>query len=177
MRRGQGGRAATAAERADPWEVAVKLLAMRALTAHELRQRLVRRGYAADEIEAVVARLIASRYLDDVEYARAWARARAHRHSLGPVRLVRELRSKGIPEAEISRAVREAFGERDAREAAEAAAGRKVQELRGVPPEVARRRLGGFLTRKGFAVEIVLALCRKYFPHGEDPNDPMTNDQ
>jgi hypothetical protein len=84
---------------------------------------------------------------------------------------------KGIAEAEISRAVREAFGERDAREVAGAAAARKLQTLRGVAPEVARRRLGAFLTRKGFAVEIVLALCRKYFPHGEDPNDPMTNDQ
>jgi regulatory protein len=176
VKRGWASKEGRAAERADPWEVAVKLLAMRALTAHELRQRLARRGYAADEIQQVVARLVASRYLDDVQYARAWAHARAHRHSLGPARLARELRSKGIAEAEISRAVREAFGERDAREVAEAAAARKRQELRGVSPEVARRRLGAFLTRKGFAVEIVLALCRKHFPHGEDPNDPMTND-
>ena len=177
MKRGWASKEGRAAQRADPWEVAVKLLAMRALTAHELRQRLARRGYAADEIQAVVVRLVASGYLDDVQYARAWAHARAHRHSLGPARLARELRSKGIAEAEISRAVREAFGERDAREVAGAAAARKLQTLRGVAPEVARRRLGAFLTRKGFAVEIVLALCRKYFPHGEDPNDPMTNDR
>lgn len=159
-------------ERPDPWEVAVKLLAMRALTTEEVRRRLARRGYDAEQIQAVIARLTASRYLDDAEYARAWARARAHRRSLGPARLARELQARGIAEPVISGAVREAFAERGARELAEAAAVRKLQGLQGVAPEVARRRLGAYLTRQGFAVEIVLALCRQYFPHGEDPNDP-----
>lgn len=171
MKRGQGGREAKAAEPPDPWDAAVKLLGMRALTTQELRQRLARRGYAADQIQAVVARLTASRYLDDAEYARAWALARAHRHSVGPARLARELRSKGIAETEISRALREAFGERDAREVAEAAAVRKLKALQGLAPEVARRRLGAFLIRRGFAVEVVLALCRKHFPDTDDPND------
>ena len=144
---------------------------MRALTTHELRQRLARRGYAADQIQTVVARLAASRYLDDAEYARAWACAQAHRHSVGPARLARELRSKGIAEAEISDALREAFDERDAREVAEAAAVRKLKTLQGLAPEVARRRLGAFLTRRGFSVEFVLALCRKHFPSVAEPMD------
>lgn len=169
MKRGQGGRETPASERPDPWDVAVKLLGMRALTTQELRQRLARRGYVADQIQAVVARLTASRYLDDEEYARAWARARAHRHSVGPVRLRRELRSKGIAETEISDALREAFGERDARDVAEAAALRKLKTLQGLAPEIALRRLGAFLTRQGFTAEVVLALCRKYIPTVEDP--------
>jgi regulatory protein len=167
----QGGRGTPASERLDPWDVAVKLLGMRALTTLELQQRLARRGYVADQIQAVVARLTASGYLDDEEYARAWARARAHRHSVGPARLRRELRSKGIADTEISDALREAFGERDAREVAEAAAVRKAKTLRGLTPEVARRRLGAFLTRQGFAVEVVLALCRKHFPSLAEPMD------
>jgi len=171
VKRGQGGREATAAERPDPWEVAVRLLGMRALTTQELRQRLAERGYAQDQIQPVVARLTASRYLDDAEYARAWAVARAHRHSVGPARLARELRSKGIAEPEISGVLREAFGERDAREVAETAAVRKAKTLRGLTPEVARRRLGAYLTRQGFAVEVVLALCRKHFPSLAEPMD------
>jgi regulatory protein len=171
VRREQGGREGTAAERPDPWEVAVKLLAMHALTTQELRQRLARRGYAPDQVQAVIVRLTASRYLDDAEYARAWARARAHRRSLGPARLTRELHAKGIGEGEISSALREAFAERDARESAEAAAVRKLQGVRALAPEVARRRLAAYLTRRGFAVEIVLALCRKHFPSVEEPED------
>ena len=171
MKRGQGGREAKAAEPPDPWDVAIKLLGMRALTTQELRQRLARRGYAPDQIQAVVVRLTASRYLDDAEYARAWAIARAHRHSVGPARLARELRSRGIAEREISGVLREAFGERDAREVAETAAVRKLKALQGLAPEIARRRLGAFLTRRGFAVEVVLALCRKHFPSVEGPED------
>jgi regulatory protein len=156
------------AERPDPWEVAVKLLTLRALSTQELRQRLARRGYVADQIRAVVARLTASRYLDDAEYARAWARARARRHSVGPARLAQELRSKGILDTAISAALREAFSERDAGQVAEDAASRKLKALQGLPPEVARRRLGAFLTRQGFTGEVVLALCRKHFPSLDD---------
>ncbi len=144
---------------------------MQALTTQEIRQRLARRGYVAEQIQAVIARLSASRYLDDGEYARTWARARAHRHSVGPARLTRELQSKGIADAEISAALREAFSERDAREVAESAALRKLKALHGLAPEVARRRLGTFLTRQGFAVETVLALCRKHFPSVGDSED------
>lgn len=171
MKRGQSGKEATAADRPDPWEVAVKLLGMRALTTQELRQHLARRGFAADQIQAVVARLAASRFLDDAEYARAWAHAQAHRHSVGPARLARGLRSKGIAEAEISDALREAFGEQNAREVAARAAVRKLKTLQGLGPELARRRLGAFLTRRGFSVEIVLALCRKHFPSLAEPMD------
>jgi regulatory protein len=142
---------------------------MRALSSEELRRRLARRGYPPEKISAVLARLTASRYLDDVEYARAWARSRAHRRSLGPTRLAQELRAKGLAEGDIARALREAYTERGAREVAEAAALRKLPALQGLSPDVARRRLGGYLSRRGFAAEIILALCRKHFPHGDDP--------
>jgi len=165
VRRGQDDREIPA-ERPDAWEFAVKLLGGRALTTREIRQRLVRRGYAADQIQAVVVRLTASRYLDDAQYARAWAHARAHRRSVGPARLAQELRSKGIADAEISSALHEAFGEQDARQVAEAAALKKLKALRGLAPEVARRRLAAFLARQGFSADVVLALCQKHCPGG-----------
>ena len=152
--------------RLDPWDVALRLLAGQALTTHELRQRLARRGYANDQIDAVILKLTASRYLDDAEYAKSWARSRAHRHSMGPARLAQELHAKGIAEEQIAGALREAFAERDVREVAEAAALRKLRSLRNLTPEVARRRLAAHLTRQGFAAEVVLALCRKHLPRG-----------
>lgn len=171
MRRGRGSGESAAEERPDPWEVALKLLAMRALSAQELRQRLARRGYAVDQITSVVTRLTAARYLDDAEYARTWARSRAHRRSLGPARLGRELRAKGIAEPEISATLDEVFGERDVQSVAEAAALRKLRDLRGLAPLVARRRLAAFLARRGFSTGIIVSLCRKHFPHGDEIND------
>jgi regulatory protein len=157
--------------RLDPWDVAVRLLAGQALTTRELQQRLVRRGYASDQIDVVIAKLTASRYLDDAEYAKSWARSRAHRRSVGPARLAQELHVRGIAEEQIAAALKEAFVERDVREVAEAAALRKLRSLRDFTPEVARRRLAAHLTRQGFSAEIVLALCQKHLPRGEDPND------
>ena len=170
-RRGDRAAGEAGTERLDPWEVAVRLLAGQVLTTHELRQRLARHGYASDQISVVIARLTASRYLDDVEYARSWARSRAHRRCVGPARLAQELRIKGIAEEHIAGALAEAFGERDVREVAEAAALRKLRTFRDLEPEVARRRLAAHLTRQGFAIEIVLALCWKYIPHGGEFND------
>ncbi len=165
-RRGGRAEAKPTVECPDPWQLAIKLLAMRALSSEELRRRLARRGVPPEQISATVAKLIAARYLDDVEYARAWARSRAHRRSLGPTRLAQELRAKGLAEGDIAGALREAYTERGAREVAEAAAMRRLPALQGLPPDVARRRLAGYLSRRGFAAEIILALCRKHFPHG-----------
>jgi regulatory protein len=145
---------------------------MRAWSSEELRRRLARRGYPPDQVSAVLSRLAASRYLDDGEYARAWARSRAHGRSLGPRRLAQELRVKGIAEADIAGALREVSAERDPRELAEAAALRRLPALRGLPPEAARRRLAGYLDRRGFSAEIILAVCRRHFPPGDEPGGP-----
>ncbi len=165
------GRAISSGAAADQntWGVAVKLLAMRAHSTQEIRERLGRRGYPADAIEAVVAKLTASGYLNDAVYARTWAQSRAHRRPVGPARLADELRSRGVSELEISATLSELSAEQDIREVAEAAAARKLPRLRTLPPDVARRRLGAYLTRQGFAAEVVLALCRKYFPNEEGP--------
>jgi regulatory protein len=161
---GQAGGGAPA-ERPDAWEAAIALLALRGYSTHELEQRLRRRGYGAEEIAAVVARLTAARYLDDAEYARAWARSRARRLSLGPVRLARELRARGVEAAHIAEALAESATEADPRALAEAAAARRLKGLQGVPAAAARRRLAAFLVRRGFATAVIIDVCRRHFPH------------
>ena len=170
-RRGEEGEQtgpASAGARPGPWEVAIALLAMRAHSTQELRQRLGRRGYGAEEIAAVVVRLTAARYLDDAEYARAWARSRARRLSLGPARLTRELRARGVGEAHIAAALAETLAEDDPGALAEAAAARRLKGLQGVPAEAARRRLAAHLARRGFATDIIIRVCRRHFPQLPD---------
>jgi regulatory protein len=148
-------------------------LARRALSALELRRRLARHGYGGEEIAAVEARLKALRYLDDLDFARSWARSRSQRRSLGPARLAQELRGKGIAEPDIMLALNELLTERDARAVAEEAAARKLKTLRGLPPEAARRRLAAHLERQGFAMDVILVLCRTHFPSvRESPDEP-----
>ena len=52
------------------YERALTMLAARGYATAELRRRLVRRGFAATDIEAVVGRLTAAGLLDDAAYAR-----------------------------------------------------------------------------------------------------------
>jgi len=138
---------------------------MRSLSTREVGDRLGRRGYGPEEIAAVLRRLTAAGYLDDAGYARSWVRSRAHR--LGPARIARELRAKGIPEKEIAAVLGELTDERDPRRAAEEAATRKLHALRGMPPAVIRRRLAAHLLRQGFTTEVVLDLLRDRLPEPE----------
>jgi regulatory protein len=161
-RRGEASPAQAEPERPGAWGIALKLLAVRSRSSHEVRQTLGRRGYPPDEVAAVIERLTACRYLDDAEFARTWVTARAHRVAVGPARLARELRAKGIPEGQIAAALSALAEEWTASEAADEAVRRKLKALAGLPPAVARRRLAGYLERRGFSPEIIINMCRAH---------------
>lgn len=152
----------------DAWHVALKQIAMRARSSHEVRQNLARRGYAPDEIASVIARLITARYLDDADFARSWVSTRAQRGVAAPARLARELRRKGIGAGDIAAALRDLQGEWDAVRAAGEAARRKLKALTGLPPPVVRRRLAAFLERRGFDPDVVQRTCRQYVTDAMD---------
>jgi regulatory protein len=159
-RRTAGDPAKTA--RSDPWQLALKHIAVRARTVHEVRRALGRRGYARPVVAAVIERLRAARYLDDADFARTWVSTRARRGVAAPARLARELREKGVAEAEIAAALRNLHEAWDPAEAAGQAAQRKLKSLQGLPAAVARRRLAAFLDRRGFTAEVILATCRRF---------------
>lgn len=167
------GREKAPPERAPAWDEAVRWLALRARSTSEVGWRLRRLGYRPDEIAGVIGRLTASRYLDDAEFARSWVRSRAERAGYGPSRLRRELRDKGIDEAEIAGALAELTAERDVRDLAAEAARRRLPALRGLASAVARRRMAGYLSRRGFGAEVILELCRRLFPADADDPDPQ----
>ncbi len=129
-----------------------------------MRLSLSRRGYAPEAVGGVLDRLAAARYLNDREFARGWVQARAARSGFGPLRLSRELRAKGIEEGDIRAALAELLEEHGPLTLAEAVARKKLTALQGAPPVVGQRRLAAYLTRRGFSTEIVLRLCRKFFP-------------
>ncbi len=150
----------------DAWQTAVRLLALRSRSTEEVRRLLARRGFGPGETAAAIQRLTVARYLDDGAFARAWLAARV-RQRLGPARLARELRGKGVAEDVIAAALADVVEGSDPLEAAAEAARRKAASLAGLPRPVARRRLAGFLERKGFSADIIVALCRHHCG-GED---------
>ena len=110
------------------YDAAVRMLAARALTVREIRDRLRRKGFGDPEISSAVASLVERGYLDDRTLAYNVALARARR-LYGKARIEAELKRRGVAQDLAGEAAGNAFEELDedelaAKAAARAAAGR-----------------------------------------------------
>jgi regulatory protein len=134
---------------------AADLLARAPRTERELRRRLLRPAWTnAALVDEVVEALRRYRYLDDEEYARRYADARASAGKSGARRLRLELRAKGVTDGDmIERAVREAVERSPEAETIDALIAKR---LRGrAADEAELRRVRDFLLRRGFDPETV----------------------
>ena len=140
---------------------AFDLLARKSWSRAELTRRLKRRG-APDEIaRAVVAELTERGYVDDADFARWWAEARARGRKVGSVRLRRELAARGIPATLAVSAVGAAFEDTPESERAMEAARRRLPALLRGHPERAPARLRDYLLRRGYPAALVIAVTKR----------------
>jgi regulatory protein len=149
---------------------AFDLLARRAWTEHELSARLRRHGASEALARAVVADLVARGYVDDAEFARAWAQARARGRKIGRVRLQRELAAKGVAPALIAEGVEAAFAEVGEGERAREAGRRRLATL-VTTGDAARApaRLRDFLLRRGYPAAVVRDIVRELTGAPDEP--------
>lgn len=134
--------------------VSMNALARRGLSVQELRDNLARRGFSDEEIQSEIDRLAGVGLLDDGELARTLVRTLRDRKGLGLAALTAELRRRRIDGAAIDAALAEADdGDELAR--AQELATKRAPQLRHVEPDAARRRLGGYLLRKGYSAGVV----------------------
>ncbi len=136
---------------------ALRLLAVRPRSSHELRTRLTSVA-GAELASVVVAELEGQGLVDDRRFAAEWVRVRRELRGLGSLRLRYELARKGIPRDVADRVVGEAAGD-DPSLAAEVARKYLDRYLR-LPREVAARRLAGLLARRGFTADAIAHALR-----------------
>jgi SOS response regulatory protein OraA/RecX len=182
---------AAAVERAR--EAALRLLDRTRKTRRELERRLAERGFDAPVAGAALDRLARVGLVDDVEYARAFLRARLARRAVGLRVLENQLQARGVSAADRSQALADlaeladragadgdpegaVFGAGGAgeRARAERALGPLLRRWRGLEPREARARATAALLRRGFewaTVRDVLASLPVADPHstGGDP--------
>jgi regulatory protein len=91
-------------EPTDPRARAIKLLARREHSAHELQRKLQARGVAEDEAAAAVATVAAAGWQSDERYADMLVRSRVSQ-GYGPVRIEAELEVAGVPGEQIRQAM------------------------------------------------------------------------
>lgn len=80
-----------------PRNKAMDLLARREHSAQELRAKLLSRGYAPDEVDPAIERLVEEGLLSDARFAEAFTAARV-RKGQGPIRIRGELEQRGVAE-------------------------------------------------------------------------------
>ena len=141
---------------------AARALGRRAFAIRDLRRRLLQRQHPAAAVDAALARLGGQGLLDDAQYARHYAAARAVR-GRGPARLLSDLLSQGVDRSLAEQAIGDALRDEgiDPLAAARAAARRRAGALRGLALDVQRRRLTAFLVRRGFGGTNLASVVRE----------------
>ena len=76
--------------------VALRALGGRAHSSGELREKLRRRAENNEDVDAVLAKLKESGYLNDRQFAESYAAARLQNQGLGKIRVLRDLRQRRV---------------------------------------------------------------------------------
>ncbi len=143
---------------------AYNCLSYRARSEYEVRERLRRRGFAPDCIESVLAKLREQNLIDDAAFARFWKESR-EAFSPRSHRLTRmELRQKGVPGNIIEQVVEGVDDEDNAYRAALS----KTRRWPRSDYREFRRRLGGYLRRRGFDYEALNRTVERVWREGEN---------
>lgn len=151
-------------------EAALRLLSHRARSRSELAGRLRRKDFPGRIVASCLDGLAEEGLVDDAEFARAFVRDRLRLKPRGRTALVVELRKKGVKERIAETAVDEVFEEEGVREeelAVRTALGwlrrQSAKQQRSLVAERfsdererARRRLHGYLRRRGFGGQVLV---------------------
>ena len=148
----------------EAFDHAMCLIGGRMQSERELRTKLGRREYGAAVIDAVIQNLKRLGYLNDEQFARDRAAEQAKVKKVGKRRAVQELRKSGIDQATAERAAAEVYADVDPRVAALELARKKAPALSRFNEITARRRLIGFLQRRGYDYQTVSYAADKALP-------------
>jgi len=146
---------------------ALKMLGGRELSERQVRQRLARRGYDEEAIDAAVTRLTTDGSLDDERAARAMAHAETSLRKRGRLRVKRRLEAAGIAPDVAQRATQEIFQTVDAGALMEAALQKRLRGRDRIAGDREFQRLYRYLIGQGFESDRVLALLRRHKGHEE----------
>jgi regulatory protein len=145
-------RIAHAAAELHVYDRALHVIAARARSAAELRRALIRKGEAPEMVDRAIARLREQGFLDDAAFAQSFTRFKVLGAGQSRRRVQAELGRKGVARDVTDAAIDTVFAEEgvDQRAIVERVARKKLRTLAKLEPLVRRRRLYGFLARRGY---------------------------
>jgi regulatory protein len=153
----QGWAQLVACEQADQaMQQALRQLERRSRSSYEVYRFLQRKGFSEEICTQTITRLQELGLLNDADFAIRWVAQRRAIARRGEQALRAELRQKGIAPSLIEAALRSAEDECNEETRAEMAA-RTVLSRYAASPDwnTFQRRLGGYLLRRGFAIDLI----------------------
>jgi regulatory protein len=161
------------------YDRALNMLALRARSAAELRQLLVRKGESAENVDAAIQRLLRAGFLNDGSFAKQFTRTKAVGSGLSKRRLQQELARRGVSRDIADSAIADVFDEEKIDEVGtlERVARKKLRSLARLDAAVQRRRLYAFLARRGYDSDDIARTLRTILtPDRAEDEDVSTAD-
>ena len=149
---------------------ALKALGRRMHTTHEVRTALSKRGYEIDTVGSVLEELGRQGYIDDLHFTRVWVTSRSANQLHGRLRLLRDLRQKGVPDEMVESVIRESLPDEEEAAIAIKAAEKKHRTMRAagrVSGTKSRDALYRHLRSRGFTTRAI-SLAMAGFTFEED---------
>jgi regulatory protein len=128
-------------------------------TRHQLATILKKREIPDDIANAVLNRFTEAQLIDDAAFARAFVNSRIAVSGKSKSVIARELKQKGVSAQDAEQALSSIDAELEDQTAYNVAK-KRYQQLSTLEPEVRRRRLMGFLMRRGFSSQLTARILR-----------------
>jgi len=144
-------------------DYAYNLLSYRDRSELEIFKRLVEKGFHMEVINELINFLKDAEMIDDRKFVNRYIDSIFVSHPMGKLRVVYELNHKLVSSDVIEEVCSQRFNSEMERELARKAAGKKMNQLKRYPEEIAKQRLKSYLYRRGFDFEIIKETMGEYF--------------
>lgn len=136
------------------------LLKFRLRSEKELYQRLKKKKFDEVIIERILIFLKDKGFIDDNYFAGAWIESRIKK-PLGLRRLRQELSIKGIDKQTIDMQLEKIKNNYSEETVVSQVIEGQLKKIKGIDPQKARRRIYGYLLRRGFSPDVVIDVLNR----------------
>lgn len=138
----------------------IRLLSSRLRSEHEMRTRLKQKDYTDEIVDETIHRLHKEQYLNDILFAEQLAKQRLESQKKGRHWIRQELQQKGISKDKIQMTIEHVDGQTEFQMAYQLAEKRYSKEMKHDPLK-ARRKIAGFLQRRGYPGSIITKVLNR----------------
>ena len=144
---------------------ALELLSSQSYSKNQMIYQLEQKGFGAEAIDMTLQDLEQLGHIKDEDFAKKWIARRQRSKPKGKKMLQHELANHSIDKTTVDRVLAEIHDTEEINRAWQLAQ-KQVKRYQSLAPEVAKRRLHGFLLRRGFDYETIQSVIARVLIKG-----------